>query len=370
LVSWVPPAWFDRYGTQISDYRLPVSQAERTQLAEQIGTDGRQLLTLVHAPTAPAWVRAIPAVETLQQVWQQQYHAVPPDAPMRLRPAEDLLPAGELICSPYDPDARYRRKRDTEWVGYAVHLTESCDEDLPHVLTNIETTAAPGSDNQMTSTIHTHLAAHHLTPREHYVDAGYVTAEQLVRSQQQGIDLVGPVSEDPSWQARAGAGFGAAAFRIDWEREQATCPQGKTSASWQPSHDSDKHPVVRIRWAHADCGACPVRSQCVQSRRPRALTIRGQAEHAALQTARARQHTEAFKEAYQRRAGCEGTINQGVQMGALRRSRSVGLTKTTLLHLLIGTAMNVVRIAAWLADVPRARTRRSPFARLAPAIAA
>ena len=114
LVSWVPPAWFDRYGTQISDYRLPVSQAERTQLAEQIGTDGRQLLTLVHAPTAPAWVRAIPAVETLQQVWHQQYHAVPPDAPLRLRPAEDLLPAGDLICSPYDPDARYRRKRDTE----------------------------------------------------------------------------------------------------------------------------------------------------------------------------------------------------------------------------------------------------------------
>lgn len=369
LVSWVPPAWFDRYSKQISDYRLPASQAERTRLAEQIGMDGRTLLTMVHATTAPMWAREVPAVETLKQVWQQQYQEVPSSEPMRLRPAEKLPPASALICSPYDPEARYRRKRDTEWVGYAVHLTESCDDALPHVLTDVETTVATGTDNQMTNTIHTRLAEHQLTPSEHDVDAGYVTAEHLVSSQQQGTDLVGPVNEDQSWQARAGEGFGAAAFRIDWKAQQATCPHGKTSARWQPYQDSDKHDVVWIRWASADCGACPVHSTCVKTPRPRALMIRPQAEHEALQAARARQHTEVFKEQYQRRAGSEGTINQGVQMGALRRSRYIGLAKTTLLHLLIGAAMNLVRIAAWLADRPRAGTRRSPFAALAPTYA-
>ena len=96
----------------------------------------------------------MPAVETLKQVWQQQYQDVPPTEPMRLRLPKDLAPASELICSPYDPEARYRRKRDTEWVGYAVHLTESCDAVRPHVLTNVETTVATGTDNQMTGTIH------------------------------------------------------------------------------------------------------------------------------------------------------------------------------------------------------------------------
>jgi transposase len=44
-----------------------------------------------------------------------------------------------------------------------------------------------------------------------------------------------------------------------------------------------------------------------------------------------------------------------------------GVVKTRLLHLLIAAALNFIRVAAWLADTPRARTRQSAFARLAPA---
>ncbi len=46
----------------------------------------------------------------------------------------------------------------------------------------------------------------------------------------------------------------------------------------------------------------------------------------------------------------------------LRQSRYIGLAKTRLLHLLIATALNFVRTAAWLADIPLAHTRRSAFA--------
>ncbi len=131
LVNWVPPSWFDRYSKQICDYRLPASQVKRTQLAEQIGTDGRKLLTMLQSPTVPVEARELASVATLREVWQQQFQDVSPDDPMKLRAAGDLPPSSELICSPYDPEARYRRKRDTEWVGYAVHLTESCDTTCP-----------------------------------------------------------------------------------------------------------------------------------------------------------------------------------------------------------------------------------------------
>ncbi len=83
--------------------------------------------------------------------------------------------------------------------------------------------------------------------------------------------------------------------------------------------------------------------------------------------ARRRQHTAAFKEAYRRRAGIEGTVAQGVRLGDLRRTRYRRLAKTRLLHLLTATALNFVRLAAWLAEGPRAQTRVSAFARLAPA---
>ena len=51
----------------------------------------------------------------------------------------------------------------------------------------------------------------------------------------------------------------------------------------------------------------------------------------------------------------------------LRRARSIGLEKTKLQHVLIASALNLVRMGAWLMETPRAQTRVSRFARLAPA---
>jgi hypothetical protein len=72
---------------------------------------------------------------------------------------------------------------------------------------------------------------------------------------------------------------------------------------------------------------------------------------------------------YAKRAGIEGTLSQGVRMGDLRRTRYIGLPKTRLLHLLIAAALNVVRIAAWLAETPLAQTRTPPFVALGKAAA-
>ncbi len=87
-----------------------------------------------------------------------------------------------------------------------------------------------------------------------------------------------------------------------------------------------------------------------------------------MQAARQRQHTEIFKAQYAKRAGIEGTISQGTRISDLRRSRYIGLAKTGLLHLLIAAALNFMRVAAWLADVPHARTRQSAFAKLGRAV--
>ena len=366
LRSWVPGTWFDRYGRRFENYRLPPGKPERYALAAEIGADGMQLLRMVDDPATPAWLGEVPAVQVLRQVWTQQFAVVDATGQVRWHTAEELPAAPDLISSPYDPDARYSKKRETEWVGYKVHVTEPCDDEQPHLLTNIETTAATTADGTMTATIQEHLAARELVPGEHIVDTSYMSADHLVTSQADGIDLIGPVGEDQSWQARANEGFGAACFVIDWEAQQATCPQGKVSVVWKPTTDRTGHDVVNIRFGHHDCGACPVRAQCVNSNRARALTIRTQGHYEALQAARERQGTEDFKARYATRAGIEGTISQGTRISDMRRSRYIGEAKTRLLQLLIGAALNFVRVAAWLADVPNTQTRRSAFARLAP----
>jgi len=365
LRAHAPAVWFERYVQRFAEYRLPDALAARTALAEQIGADGRQLLVDLFAAETPSWLRAIPAVETLRRAWVQQFYA---GEPIRWRDAKDLPPAAVLISTPYDPEARYSAKRSTHWTGYKAHLTETCDDGMPPLITDVTTTLAPTADSTVTATIQAQLAKRDLLPQTHLADAGYVTADRLVTSAaEHGCDLLGPIQADASWQARARTGFAQADFALDWEAERAICPQGKASMAWKSAADSAGRAVIRIRFAPADCDPCPARAQCNASPRARMVMIRPRPQHEALLMARQRQHTAEFKEAYRRRAGIEGTVAQGVRLGDLRRTRYRGLAKTRLLHLLIATALNFVRLAAWLAERPRAQTRASAFARLAPA---
>jgi transposase len=144
LRAQVTPAWHERYDTRTENPRRRLSPAEFDALAGTIGADGAHLLRAVYAPSAPEWLRAVPAVQTLRQVWLQYFYT--PDASsgtMRLRDLEDLPPAARLLQSPYDLDARYARKRETSWIGYQLHLTETCDEDTPHLITQVATVPGP-----------------------------------------------------------------------------------------------------------------------------------------------------------------------------------------------------------------------------------
>ena len=79
----------------------------------------------------------------------------------------------------------------------SVHVTETCDEDGPHLLTHIETTPAPQADDEAIPSIHHALKAHDLLPEKHVVDTGYVDAKELVsRKPQYGVDLFGPTRQD------------------------------------------------------------------------------------------------------------------------------------------------------------------------------
>jgi transposase len=356
----IPAAWWDRYGPRFDQFRLPNTVAEREALALELGSDGRQLLAWTQADATPEVVRQHPAVQLLRQVWIQQFYAE--EAPLRLRTEKDLPPAAQLIGSPYDPDARVSTKRSTTWNGYKVHLSETCDADGPNLITDVQTTPATTSDVEITSRIHAALAARKLLPAEHFVDSAYPDAETLLESQTQGIDLVGPVHRDTSWQAQAGQGYDLTCFTIDWQAKAARCPQGQASRSWVSTHDQDGNAVIQIQFDRDTCSTCGERASCTRAASgPRVLKLRPQAQYEALQAARAYQETEEFKQRYQRRAGIEGTISQGTHGFDLRYARYRGLAKTTLQHVFVALALNLARLIAWWDERPKAQTRPSRF---------
>ncbi len=205
-----------------------------------------------------------------------------------------------------------------------------------------------------------------LLPGQHLVDAGYVSGQQLLTSElAYGVDLVGPALLDTSWQAAANEGFDLTRFAIDWERQTATCPQGKTSLPWTAAARDD-YPFHQVRFAKGDCRACPVRARCTRAAtRPRQLSLRPREEHAALLAARQRQTGADFAARYRRRAGVEGTIAQGVRACGMRRARYRTLPKVRLEHVAVSVGISLQRLDDWWTGTARAATRTSHFAALA-----
>jgi hypothetical protein len=385
------PDWNLRYGARVDSWRLPTSETKRTQLAQAYGADGFTLLEAVYAPDAPTWLAELPAVEVLRTVLVQNYTRTVDrrgrEVVKRREADVDGLPPGRCrLTSPYDTDARWGAKRDMFFNGYKVHISETCTatdatgggrpaaadfDDLPNIITNIATTDAAVPDAAMTTPIHDSLARRGLLPNEHYVDSGYPSADLLVESAARyGITLVTPMLADTSPQARAGAGFDAGAFHIDFDTATVTCPQGKTSASWSPARQRDTETIV-VKFDTDTCRPCPVRAQCTTAGRGgRQLTIRPRHVHQALQQARAHQDTKTFKAKYKLRAGVEGTIRQAVAVTDTRHARYRGLAKTHLEHVYSAVALNLIRLDAWFNGLPLDRRRTSHLTRLELALAA
>jgi transposase len=364
LTKRITADWFERYGRRVEEYRLPKGEAARTALAERIGRDGHEVLAAVYAADAPTGLHALPAVQALRRTWVHQFYVE--DEQVRWRTAAELPPAGQRHDSPYDVEARYSNKRSVTWVGYKVHLTETCDAEAPHLITHVETTPAPVSDIDRTAPIHEALAARGLAPTSHFLDAGYVDAPLLLSSQSEhGIEMVGPVRPDASWQGKTRQGYDLGAFTIDWEAQTVTCPQSQTATCWVPKTDTWGNAVIHVRFPSRACTHCPERAQCTQAKTsPRNLTFRPRAEHEALQEARCQQETEEWRQRYATRAGVEGTLAQALQLFDLRHCRYIGLAKTRLQHVLTAVALNIVRLEAWWTGRPLAKTRISRFAAL------
>jgi transposase len=395
------PDFARRYGTPMTSWRPPQSEARRGELAIACARDGYALLEAVYDSSSPGWLRELPATDVLRRVLLQNYtRAITGGKEVIKRrekePEGDGLPPGHArIASPYDTDARWGVKREEFWLGYKLHVTETCDDapactcrpaaagipdrghdkgcahlTAPNLVTHVATTDATVPDNQMTSVTHQDLAARNLAPGRHYLDSGYLSAALVVSALTTwGIALIGPLLADTSAQARAGAGYARADFTADYDAQTVTCPQGKTSASWSPCTQHGKDAIVAT-FSARDCGPCPARPQCTtNSKHQRQLTLPPRDLAEAQAAARAAEKTTGFQADYARRAGVEGTMHQAASHGA-RRARYRGLPKTRLDHAYMATALNLLRLEAYWTGTPLDRQRTSHLARLELGLAA
>jgi transposase len=366
LVGQIPEEWYDLYGRRIENYRLPEKEQAREGWALDVGVAGYSLWQTLGKNEELQWVRRLPALEALRQVWVQQFYEEAGN--VYLRTPEQLPPPGKRLHSPYDVEARYATKREVHWLGYKVHLTETCERNSPNLITQVYTTPGTVPDVKALEPIQQALVDKGLPPAQHIVDQGYVSAEEMLKSRNQHqIELCGELREDASWQNLAGSGYAISDFQLDWVQQQARCPEGKLSRKWTPKTDNKGCEYIQVRFAKKDCKECKAKELCTKRAEGlRKLCVRPQPAYGVIEQQHQKQGTAEFKELLDLRAGVEGTISQGVRVAELRECRYLGLAKTHLQQVASAVALNLVRLYDWLEDVPRATTRVSRFAALKP----
>ncbi len=291
-------------------------------------------------------------------MWHQHFERVDGLIGFRDGPAVE---SAQRVISPYETDARASRKRDTDWEGYKVHLTETCGEE--------ETVQLIVQDVDLSMPLLHDLQVRELAPDERLLDSGYVSGDVLAEHAKLGIEVVGPLKQEGGWQHQTG--YGLEAFEVNWQQQQVRCPQGQLSQNWCPGRHNRGQEVIRVSFSAVTCQACPVKALCTkrEKHKGRILTLSPQPVHEARQRRRAEQRATAFQERYALRAGIEGTISEGVRSYGLRRARYRGQPKTQLQAKAIAAAINLVRIHQMLQRTqrglsPRPKRPLSPFARL------
>ncbi|GGM26164.1 hypothetical protein GCM10010129_83270 [Streptomyces fumigatiscleroticus] len=373
LTGWAPAEWFTRYGPRVDTHRLPTAEAEREQLALVYGADGFLVLEHVFAPDSPGLLRGLEMVEHLRRIWVQQFYRSPDGLRLRkenkgkAKTEAGRPPASTGLVSPYDPDARFRMKRATKWIGYTAQISESSNDDRPHLITYIATRPATEPDVDTTGRVHAVLKKRDLLPDEHYADSAYITAEHVLDATRTGIELIGPNNKGNQWQSRSEDAYDNDLFTVDWEALTAVCPQGHRNTWSGTGIDRHGNPRVMFTFSLTDCTPCPVRSRCTHAQTAaRTVTLRPRDQHELLRRLHTEQATDEWHRRYGHRAGVEGTISQAVRAFGLRRSRYRGHDKTALQHVLTATAINLTRLDAGLTGTPLGHTRTSHLAALAP----
>lgn len=350
LVPLLDAGWAERYGRRVELARLLGRGSSKTsadKLAAQIAGDGARLLGAIEADRTAQWLNDLPSVALVREVWAQQVQA-DGEGGWYLKDPGHLAPSAERVHSPHDPEVRYSTKgrgheQDLEWVGAKVHLTESCDNDLPHLVTDVHTTPATDPDVMATAPIQAKLTARGLPPGEHLMDAGYPSAENITRAASAGIALIAPVTAPNGRNARTGL-YTPYDFEIDWETGCARCPAGAISRSMKP----DKRALVTFAFSRRDCVPCDQREKCTRAAlpAPRRLTVPEQDVRDAVIAARTGQQGAEWKTLYNKRAGIEGTISQAVRGPDLRHARYRGLAKTHVQNVCTAIAINICRLGA------------------------
>lgn len=225
---------------------------------------------------------------------------------------------GHVMQNPSDPDATYDGHKGP---GYQVQLSETCnpENEVQLITCAIPQTAVDSDGNAMEPVLNT-LEQTELLPEALIADTLYCSDENVQKTEQRGVELVGPVSGPDT--ANENASFERLTiddFDIDEHTEDVKCcPAGHAPKSSVVDEQTEKTMTVMPESA---CSQCEYYAPCPVEKCKGQYRLEHTAKQRRLAARRREQETEVFRQRYKIRGGIEGT-NSGLKrktgLGQLR----------------------------------------------------
>lgn len=223
---------------------------------------------------------------------------------VRIEPKpKDLIPSGSLL-SPDDPDAVYRRKRDTVVRGYVIDAAETCvDENPCQLITHVDIAPANTDDTVLLGRHLDNIS--HEPPSKMNLDGGYGSAENDRRCAMLGIEFIQTAIKGAA--PKGAVTLSDFIFIMDNADPTAIrCPGGQDGVVEMRGNDR-----VWLLFDQTCCSGCPFQKDCPASVSASGMRISTTIDKILLAIRRAR--TREFQEWSARtgrnpRAGAESMI--------------------------------------------------------------
>ena len=259
-------------------------------------------------------------------------------------------PDQDAICTPHNPEARYVRKGKQQVTGDKAVITETCDEDNEvQFITDVDVVKITTPDSHLGPVVQDRLIEHGFGPETQYEDAGFITGETILESQEKGINLEGPVAGrsqsfetfEQSDRPLDAADFDVRIDPADGPLLVVACPNQLVA---RDQKRSDKTGDILVHFDAEICRACPLAVRCPVHIGKLVATFRvRQAQYVGARRHHLYMEDEKYRKQCAVRAGVEATVSELTRAHGARASRHRKAVRTRLQIIFAAMACNVKR---------------------------
>lgn len=231
---------------------------------------------------------------------------------IKTRKPSQAMDADHTLQSPFDPDAAYGHKG----TGYSLHLSETCRNDGPEIITDFHLVSANQNDFDKAKVLLGNLDHTDRLPTTAYVDAGYITASSLEDAENRGVELYGPAKTHISPDA-----IGRESFEFDGSGRVIRCPNDQEPIDHRVLK-YDNRRLLHAVFERPRCTECPLFEQCMSRKHTSRLQVLPLEHKLTLRDRRlAAQRDDSWWEDYSTRSAIEATNSELKRRYGLRKLR-------------------------------------------------